>query len=280
MGGKAMNVKDCPLLTVEKIEKDLVTYLSSIGNIFTVFNQQDSGCISYGVQAAEQNWFVKYSESREAIGYMKNAEAIHQEVAHPQMPKLLNSFTTDLGFALVYEWVDGEVLGTPAFPGKEGRNQPESPHFRFRQLPLSKVIAALNTVYDVHAYLERKGYVAVDFYDGGMIYDFDRDELHLCDFDCYTKGPFILEMDRLFGSSRFMAPEEFVRGSQIDHLTNVYTMGAAAFVFLADEGGRELRDWRASEALYHVARKAASPERSERYSSVHAFYRAWLEAQN
>jgi len=273
------NMKDCPLVTVKQIDQDLVTYLSHMGHIFTVFDQQDSGCISYGVRAEEQNWFVKYADSLEAMEFMRNAEAFHQTVVHPNIPKLINTFTTANGFALVYEWVNGEVLGSPAFQGKEGRNRPESPHFRFRQLPLDRIIAALNTIYDVHAYVEREGYVAVDFYDGGMIYDFDRYHLHLCDFDCYRRGTFELEMDRNYGSSRFMAPEEFVRGSQIDHLTNVYTMGAAAFEFLAINGGREIHDWQASEALYHVARKAASAERSERYESVQAFYRAWLEAQ-
>ena len=132
-------------------------------------------------------------------------------------------------------------------------------------------------MYEVHVYLEEQGFVAVDFYDGCMIYDFDRHRLHLCDFDHYLKGAFTLEMDRLFGSSRFMAPEEFVRGSRIDHRTNVYTMGAAAFVFLAD-GSRDEADWRASRALYEVAMKAASPHRAERYDSVRNFYRAWTHA--
>ncbi|WP_152392641.1 protein kinase domain-containing protein [Paenibacillus guangzhouensis] len=273
------NMMDCPFITVKQIDEHLVSYLSRIGHIFTVFDQQDSGCISYGVRAAEQNWFVKYAENHEAIRFMQNAEVFHQAVAHPSIPRLIHAFTTAKGFALVYEWVNGEALGTPAFPGKEGRNRPESPHFRFRQLSTDRIIAALNTVYEVHAYVEQQGYVAVDFYDGGMIYDFDRYELHLCDFDCYRRGAFELEMDRNYGSSRFMAPEEFIRGSLIDHQTNVYTMGAAAFEFLAIGGGRELHDWHAPEALYHVARKAASAERSERYESVYAFYRAWLEAQ-
>jgi len=273
------NMEECPFVAVKQIDEELVSYLSRIGNIFTVFDQQDSGCISYGVRAAEQNWFVKYAENHEAIGFMRNAEIFHQAVAHPHIPKLVHAFTTVNGFALVYEWVEGEVLGTPAFPGKEGRNRPESPHFRFRQLPTDRIIAALNTVYDVHACVEGEGYVAVDFYDGGMIYDFDRYNLHLCDFDCYRRGAFELEMDRNFGSSRFMAPEEFIRGSLIDHLTNVYTMGAAAFEFLAIDGGTERHAWQASDALYQVARKAASAERSERYESVQVFYRAWMEAQ-
>jgi serine/threonine-protein kinase len=266
------------LLKASLYDGNITVLLLEAGQIFKVFNQQDSGCISYGIEAMGQCWFVKYAERAEAIAFMQNAERLHRAVAHPRLPKLLNSIHTSEGFALVYEWVDGEVLGTPEFPGKEGRSSPQSPHYRFRQLPVHKIIAALSAVYEVHAYLESEGVVAVDFYDGSMIYDFDRDELHLCDLDCYAQGAFTLEMDRLYGSSRFMAPEEFVKGSRIDHLTNVFTMGAAAFVFLADEGSRDSKDWLASETLYRIACKAASADRKDRYGSVAAFYHDWLEA--
>ncbi|TDG00200.1 serine/threonine protein kinase [Paenibacillus piri] len=267
------------LLTVKRIDADIVSFLTESGTVFRIFDKQDSGCISYGVLQEGRRLFVKYAEREEAVGFLKQAEAFNNAIAHPLLPKLLNAFQAGNGYALVYEWVSGEVLSTPDFPGQAGRDRPESPHFRFRQLPVGKIVAALTAIYELHADLESGGYIAVDFYDGCMIYDFERDELHLCDFDCYTPGPFILQMDRLYGSSRFMAPEEFVRGSLIDSRTNVFTMGAAAFVFLSD-GSRELADWRASEALYRVARKAASPDRADRYESVSAFYNGWLDAWN
>jgi len=210
---------------------------------------------------------------------MHNAAAFHQAVNHPRIPKLLSAFQDRDGYAQVYEWADGEVLYSPEYAGREGRHHPSSPHRRFRQLPARTIVSALNAVYEVHAYLEQKGYVAVDFYDGCMIYDFARSELHLCDFDHYRPGPFTLEDDRNYGSSRFMAPEEFIRGSRIDRRTNVFTMGAAAFVFLAEDGSRDERCWRASQALYGVASRAASPNREARYGSVQDFCRAWLQAQ-
>ncbi|MFD0677690.1 MULTISPECIES: serine/threonine protein kinase [unclassified Paenibacillus] len=275
-----MKTNDNPLLHVQRIEGDIVSFLSESGTIFKEFNKQDSGCISYGVHSEGQNWFVKYAEDSEAVRYLKNAHAFNQQVEHPRLPKLLNAFHSENGFALVYEWVNGEVLSSPDFPGKEGRNRPESSHYRFRQLPLPKITSALTTVYEVHAYLESKGFTAVDFYDGGMIYDFEEDKLHLCDFDCYTKGSFILEKDRLFGSTRFMAPEEFVKGSIIDGVTNVFTMGATAFVFLGEEGSRELKDWKASEELYRIVLKAVSPDRTNRFESIDVFYQEWLKALN
>ncbi len=267
-----------PLLDVRQLAGDLRSYLAEIGTLFRVFDQQDSGCISYGLHAAGRNWFIKYSDKPASIAHMLNAAAFHRDISHPRIPKLLHAFRDRIGYAQVYEWVDGEVLYSPQYPGREGRSHPDSPHFRFRQLPVNAIIAALNTVYEIHADLEQRGYVAVDFYDGAMIYDFSRGELRLCDFDHYVRGPFTLEADRLFGSSRFMAPEEFVRGSRIDRRTNVFTMGASAFVFLANDGSRDARDWRASEALYRVALRAVAPDPGDRYPSVQAWLEAWRTA--
>ena len=39
--------------------------------------------------------------------------------------------------------------------------------------------------------------------------DFEARRLHLIDLDSYHRGPTVNEMGRMFGSTRFMAPEEF-----------------------------------------------------------------------
>lgn len=194
-----MEHNDCILLTVTRIDDDIVSFLGKIGVVFTVFDKQDSGCVAYGVKIGEQRWFVKYASRPDAISYMKNAVAFHKEVTHTKLPWLLNSFDIGNGFALVYEWVNGEVLSTPDFPGREGRNHPASPHVRFRQLPVDQILNALTEIYEVHRYLETMGFIAVDFYDGCIIYDFQNNELHLCDFDHYTKGAFTLDEDRFIG---------------------------------------------------------------------------------
>ena len=91
-------------------------------------------------------------------------------------------------------------------------------------------------IYDVHRRLAERGWIACDFYDGSVIYDFDRGVPHLVDLDNYQPGPFVNDMGRMFGSTRFMAPEEFTRGARIDERTTVFTMGRAAAVFLARHG--------------------------------------------
>lgn len=42
--------------------------------------------------------------------------------------------------------------------------------------------------------------MAVDFYDGCLIYDFARRMIWLCDLDCYRPGPYVLDRDREYGS--------------------------------------------------------------------------------
>lgn len=256
---------------------DILSWLQSAGKVFRVFDGQDSGLVSYGLEVPGGKWFVKYADREPQISHLRNAEAFNSVVKSKYMPRPLGSLNLASGYALVYEWVDGEVLYSPEFRGQSGRDNPLSPYYRFVHLPVSAIIDVLNAVYELHAEIESKGFVAVDFYDGCIIYDFSRHRVHFCDFDHYAKGPFVLATDRLFGSSRFMAPEESVRGSVIDHRTNVYTMGAAAFAFLAN-ASRAREHWRATDQLFEVAGKAASQDRGQRHESINQFYEEWKKA--
>ncbi|QCT03417.1 hypothetical protein E6C60_2705 [Paenibacillus algicola] len=124
-------------------------------------------------------------------------------------------------------------------------------------------------------YVEEKGYVAIDFYDGSILYDFINNETKICDIDFYQKKPFFNNMGRLWGSSRFMSPEEFELGAEIDSRTNVYNMGAIAFGLLGGELDRTYEKWEAGKELYFVACNAINADKNKRYPSVKDFYKAW-----
>jgi hypothetical protein len=64
-------------------------------------------------------------------------------------------------------------------------------------------------------------------------------------------GPYMLDCDRQFGSTRFMAPEEFERGAS---------------------------EARGSRALYDVARTATELDPDKRFASVSEFLMAWRTA--
>lgn len=75
-----------------------------------------------------------------------------------------------------------------------------------------------------------------------MLYDLNEHRMVLCDVDEYRVGPFAREADRLPGSTRCMAPEEFVRGSLIDIRTTVFALGRALRLLL--DAGDEEKEWR------------------------------------
>ena len=73
-------------------------------------------------------------------------------------------------------------------------------------------------------------------------------------------------------------PEEFELGALIDEQTNVFVMGRTALVFLSD-GTLNSDAFHGTSARFEVVARACEPERSRRYDSMAAFYRAWRDAR-
>jgi len=275
------------LLDIQMIAHSPGEFLRSTGQVFAVFDErtQDSGNISYGVLADDRRFFVKtagipensqtHLSHEQRVALLRNAVSFRRHVDHYSLPKLLNVIESPQGPLLVYEWVPGELLGVE----RSRRADPASPFQRFRALPCSELLAGLDVIFDFHRSAAESGWVATDFYDGSMIYDFSTQVLRLIDLDHYRDGPFINEMGRMFGSTRFMAPEEFEPGALIDELTTVFTMGRVLSVFLSD-GTLELTPFRGSRSLYEVMIRACQTELKERFPSMNAFYAAWFAACN
>ena len=276
-----------PLLDVERIEQTPDVYLSRVGSVFAVFDErsQDSGNISYGVQTPQGRYFVKtaghpndpnpFMSHSERVSLLRNAVQLRRSCNHRTLPPLHRVIESPTGPLLVYRWVNGKLIRVDAAM----RDDPQSTFQRFRRLPSHEIIRALDLVYELHHQLAQLGWVAVDFYDGCLIYDFNHQKLHIVDLDHYCEGPFINEMGRMFGSSRFMAPEEFEYGARIDERTTVFTMGRTAAVLLSD-GTLERRSFRGNDALYEVVRHACRDDRGERYDSMAAFFAAWRDVQS
>lgn len=167
--------------------------------------------------------------------------------------------------ALVYPWIDGSVLNH-ATTDDSDRSGLE----RFQQLPIAEVEDALSAILEAHLTIVTAGFVAVDLYDGCFLYDFDRSKMWLIDLDEYRLGPFVLEEERLPGSRRYMAPEEWVRGSTIDERTTVFTLGRALDHLLDSAHG-----WRGQESQRKVIDRAAASDPAERYADVASLVDAW-----
>ncbi|KND41026.1 serine/threonine protein kinase [Streptomyces stelliscabiei] len=267
-----------PLLGLERIDGPATECLARIGDVFRVFGRQDSGCRAYGVRLPDrgERWFVKTAFSAVGRRSLERAWDFHRAVRHPAIVPQVHRIALRDGTAVVMPWLDGEVLYDPAERGSGDRTSPGSPMTRFRSLPVDRIEAAFARVLDAHLAVEDAGYVAVDLYDGALLYDFGAGEMRLIDLDEYRPGPFVLDADRLPGSTRFMAPEEFERGATIDIRTTVHALGRMARLLLDAED--EERAWRGSAAQLGVLERATHPDPRERFAAVREFADAWLRA--
>ena len=247
---------DCP--------EDFLRAIPPLATAERVEVLQDGNCVCCSVEVGGRSLFVKWAAAPASVSSLRQAIAINAAVRHPALPAVLNVIETPTSPVLVYEWLTGESLRKP---GGE----------RFRALPIGDQQAAVDTLLDVHVRVAEAGYIAVDLYDGSLMYDFDAGRLRVFDLDEYRDGPFTLDAERLPGSTRFMAPEEFVRGSLIDQTTNVFTLGRAMMVLLGDVQGQAAA-WRGPAKGLAVAVKASSPARAERFATVRELVNAWRAA--
>jgi serine/threonine protein kinase len=208
---------------------------------FTVFDKHDSGCLSYGIELHGRRLFVKTAVTSGAHESLGRAMAFHKSVRHPAIVAPLEVIDTSTRRQLVYPWRDGVVLNHATVDGSD-----RSGLRRFHELPRPVILAALDRILDAQAAVAAAGFVSVDLYDGCFLYDFDRAEMHLIDLDEYRRGPFTVPGARLPGSTRYMAPEEFVQGAAIDERTTVFHLGRTIRELLGEErlsaGQRNLVD--------------------------------------
>ena len=254
------------------------TFIEKYGKVFKVFDDQDSGNICFGVADGENKYFVKFAgaptersriSTEEAVDRIKSTVPIYRDLAHPALTKLISAEGVGGGFAMIFEWTGAECMG---------RQYPLSRE-KFMQMPLDKRLRVFDEILEFHAHVAKQGYVAVDFYDGCIMYDFNIDRTILCDIEFYAKTPYNNPIGRMWGSSRFMSPEEFELGALIDEITNVYTMGATAFAFFGDERDRSIEKWKLNKGLFDVAKKAASDDRNLRQQSIKQLIEEWRAAK-
>ena len=168
------------LIDREAIDEPPNQYLRTVGAVFAEFGEltQDSGNVSYGVEVAGNRYFVKTAgdpddprpvlDHAARVALLRNAVRLSESCRHPLLPRLYRVIEAPSGPLLVYQWLEGELLGVP----RARRDDPKSAFQRFRSLPAPAVSKCLDAVFDLHDTLARVGWIAVDSYDGCLIYDF------------------------------------------------------------------------------------------------------------
>ena len=251
-------------------------FLNEYGRVFKVFDDQDSGNICFGTEKDGKRYFIKFAGApteqyngalKDAVARLKATVPIYNVLKHKNLIEFVESKDTYGGFAMVFNWADGDCMGR-MYPAQ---------HKKFMELPIKDRLKVFTDILDFFEYIASQNYVAVDFYDGSIMYDFESGRTTVCDIDFFRKQPCINDMGRMWGSSLFQSPEEFLFGAVIDEITNVYTVGATAFAIFGEY--KRTRDkWQLSDELFEIAAKAVSDDRTKRQQSIRQLREEWEAA--
>lgn len=279
------------------------TWLKKYGTAFWSVDETGSGCICIGMEDAERKYFCKIAgvntveadvSPEESVKTLKEAVHLYYDLAHPNLIKIVEEYDYNQFYVVVFEWADGECLFDHwNFETYQRDIGIKSPKEKFKELPVSKKLKAIEVLKSFLQNVNQKGYVAVDFYDGSIMYDFSTDVTTICDIDLFKKAPVINDKGvEWFGTKRMKAPEEYIEGCAIDEQTNIFTLGALIFEFFGRFSDEEIHqrysdnqfipctlpNWQLSEESYQVATKAVSLNKSERYLTFAEFWYEWKAA--
>ena len=170
-----------------------------------------------------------------------------------------------------------------------------TPAQKFKKLDIHKKLNVIDKLFSFFIAVKNAKYVAVDFYDSSIIYNFNTDEVSFCDIDLFRKMPTYNDLGKdYFGTKRLKAPEENEIGAVIDEKTNQFTLGAIIFDMLSDRDEENIKQryevgnfippkkeqFDLGQNLYEILLKSTSLNRNDRYNFLEEFYQEWQKELN
>ncbi len=266
-------------LPYEAFEEPDLRWLPAYGRVFRIYDQLFSGNLCFGVDGPYGKLFIKYAgaktvryrgKTRDAVIRLRNGMQYYESFSHPALTRLLAHGQVGDGYAAVFAWRNAYSLHPSPFD--------PSVRDAVRRLPVIRALKMLDMVFDLHAQLAANGIIAVDFSDANILIDFETDEAIVCDVDLYRRKPAFNDRGRMWGSTRFLSPEEYTLGAPLEETTTAYNMGALAFEFFGNNEDRAKKSWIGPSPLFEVAQRATKEAKSDRYPSMRAFIDSWREA--
>lgn len=282
-----------------------LSFLSSLGEVFAVFDQNDSGNISFGVKnKVNKKFFIKIAglqtcnmkvDKTNAIQILNESVEKYHQLADPQLITLIDAFYQNELFITIFEWFDGECLFDHWNFDFYAEN-PEiiSPNEKFRQLSVEQKVIFTNKILSFLEKVDNKNYAAIDFYDSSIIYNFKTNDFKVCDIDLFQKMPTYNKVGKDFwGSQRMKSPEEYLLNEPIDSRTNVFKAGALfmnLFGRFTNEQYVKIYDYNELAPvhfenfslpyeLYLLLLKSVHKNPQYRYQTISEFKRAWIKEQ-
>ena len=276
------------------------SWLNNYGKVFLVFDETGSGCISFGIEKENKKYFFKIAGAKtveaeineeESIKLLKAAVVKYKDIKHDNLIKYVDSFDYKEFFVVIYEFAEGECLFDHWNFERYKKTKEITPLIKFKRLSIEKRLNVVEKLFSFFETFIESGYVAVDFYDSSIIYNFNTDEVMFCDIDLFRKAPTKNNLgENYYGTKRLKAPEENILNEIIDEKTNEFTLGAIIFDMFSEVKNNEdrykkgtfipnnLEDFELSEEVYNVLIKATSNNREERYKTIKEFEQEFRKA--
>lgn len=269
------------------------SWLNNYGTVFSVIDETGSGCISFGIKKDNKKYFFKIAGAKtvnaeiseeESIKLLKEAAIKYKDIKHKNLIKLVDAFEYKEFYVVIYEYAEGECLFDHWNFDRYEKTKEITPLMKFKSLPVEKRLKVADKLFSFFESFIDAGYVAVDFYDSSIIYDFENDNVTFCDIDLFRKVPTVNDLGKdYFGTKRLKAPEENELGATIDEQTSLFTLGAIIFDMFSNISNTEERykngcfipntfeEFELNNDIYNVLLKATAYDKNERYKTIKEF---------
>ncbi len=175
------------------------SFLRKYGQVFKIFDDQDSGNLCFGTEKDGMRYFVKYAGApaeqyggtpENAVARLRATVAAYEDLRHPNLIEFVQAEEIGGGFAMVFKWADGACMG---------KMYPQSRQ-EFLRATQAEKLGIYRAILSFHEYVVKKGYVAVDFYDSSFLYDAAAQKTMICDIDFYAKMPYVNRQGRMWAA--------------------------------------------------------------------------------
>lgn len=290
-------------LKIDDIEFKLREYqdfswLNDYGKVFLVIDETGSGCISFGIEKDNKKYFFKIAGAKTveaeiseeaSIKLLKEAVIKYKDIKHDNLIKYVDSFDYEEFFVVIYEFAEGECLFDHWNFNRYKITKEIPPLMKFKSLSIEKRLNVVEKLFSFFETFIECGYVAVDFYDSSIMYDFESDKVTFCDIDLFRKLPTTNDLGKeYFGTKRLKAPEENELGATIDELTSEFTLGTIIFDMFSNvenieeryEKGmfipNDIETFELSKEVYDILIKATNYDRNNRFKSIKEFHEVFI----
>ena len=269
------------------------SWLNNHGTVFSVIDETGSGCISFGIKKNDKKYFFKIAGAKtvnaeiseeESIKLLKEAVVKYKDIKHENLIKLVDAFEYKEFYVVIYEYAEGECLFDHWNFDRYEKTKEITPMVKFKSLPVEKRLKVADKLFSFFESFIGAGYVAVDFYDSSIIYNFENDDVTFCDIDLFRKMPTVNDLGKdYFGTKRLKAPEENELGATIDEQTSLFTLGAIIFDMFSNTSNIEERykkgcfipnkldEFELNNSIYNILLKATAYDRNDRYKTIKEF---------